>query len=185
MAWGSKKGSQADWPASSGPGVAPQSHVPAAVAGVLGKETPAPKPEPKAESQKRPVTERRMVERKSPELVQFDGKGVFVSGVLKEIVQVEVKERNKQGELTGKVSKCIQYTFFNDEERKPYKILGTYDLNNKISRADVGLYCEITYIGENPDVGRNGNQMKEFKVQFEETGNFSDGSPITDEDIPF
>jgi hypothetical protein len=167
MAW-STKPKQADWPASVSAGTA----LPAAA--------------PPAEQQTTRGKERKLVERKSPELVQFDAPGVVVCGVIKSIMTVDVAEKDRAGNRTGKKSRCVQYTFYNDLEKKFYKILGTYDINNKIGNDDIGLYCEISYIGENKDVGRNGNAMKEFHVLFEERSvRFSDGTTITDEDIPF
>ncbi len=186
------KRQQAEWPASAGPGAAPQTQRSETVAAVMQKENPPQAetfkaPEPQSQAQvSRPQKKREMVERKSPELVQFDSPGVFVSGVLRDVGIVDVRERDKQGNLTGKISKVAQITFFNEDEQRPYKILGTYDLNAKISRADVGKYCEVTYLGDDKDVGRNGNQMKKFKVEFEADGKkFSDGSTITDDDLPF
>jgi hypothetical protein len=66
------------------------------------------------------------------------------------------------------------------------KLLGTYDLVAKLTRRHVGCAVRIKYRGEDPTVSKNGNAMKIFDVQIKGTPSSSgDGSPITDEDIPF
>lgn len=123
------------------------------------------------------VDGRTLVERPSPELFSFSTPGDFVKGVLSAIDRVEVK---------GKPT--IQFTVDDAAENKTYKILGTYDLNQKIKKSDIGSFLQIVYKGENKEVKKGDNFLRMFGVAFEEkthAATFTDGSQITDADIPF
>lgn len=115
----------------------------------------------------------------APELVSFEKLGDTISGVLLSITHVEV---------SGK--RVIQYTLGRDSKR--LKLLATYDLAQKIGRSMIGQGIRIKYRGEDPSISKNGNAMKVFDVQTKaqagaaaSSSQFADGSPITDEDIPF
>jgi hypothetical protein len=136
----------------------------------------SPRPEPPAS---RPGMN--LTRREAPKLFQFDARGVTVSGILRSCERIEINN-------DGKLKKPIQYGIYNERERQEYKILGTYDINCKLRwPEDKGRYVEITFVGENQSVVRNGRALREFDVQVDEVAPAkpSDSLEITDEDIPF
>jgi hypothetical protein len=109
----------------------------------------------------------------APEMVKFDKAGETIAGVLIAVTSVRVNNKDVTEFMLGLGQKRM-------------KLLGTYDLLQKLTRAHVGCSVRIKYRGENPDVSRNGNSLKVFDVQIKGTpSRSSDSSPITDEDIPF
>jgi hypothetical protein len=109
----------------------------------------------------------------APEMVKFEKPGEVIVGKLIAVTAVQVNNKNVTEYMLALGTKRL-------------KLLGTYDLLQKLSRAHVGCGVRIKYRGENKDVSRNGNAMKVFDVQIKGTpAGFADGSPITDEDIPF
>lgn len=111
---------------------------------------------------------------KSPEIVKFEKLGDTISGVLLAVTTVQVKGKG-----------VVEYMLGRGSDR--LKLLGTYDLVQKLNRTHVGYPVRIKYRGEDPSISRNGNAMKIFDVQVKKQrdASFADGSPITDEDIPF
>jgi hypothetical protein len=111
----------------------------------------------------------------APELFSFEKPGEQFAGVLTNITTIDLK---------GK--RIPQYLFARDS--KVIKMLGTYDLVQKLTRRYVGNMVRITYLGEDQSVSRNGNSMKVFDVQIK--GTPSEQPPAapfiaSDEDIPF
>jgi hypothetical protein len=130
------------------------------------------------------VHPRKMVARKAPILVNFDARGVTVAGILRSCERIEIT-------IQGKPKKAIQYGIFNEKEGQEYRILGTYDINCKLLwPEDRGRYVEVTYVGENMSVVREGRALREFDVQVSMDNPIHASKPedslgITDEDIPF
>jgi hypothetical protein len=126
--------------------------------------------------------QRKLVERQAPTLVEFDKPGVVVSGILRNCERVRIKESKL----------VIQYTIFDPVQKRFLKILGTWDINQKIHwPEDAGRFVRISYLRDNPNVGASkGNALREFKIEVDEVStpapvHFSDGTEITDADIPF
>lgn len=118
-----------------------------------------------------------LVEREAAELFKFETPGDFIKGIL---TGAEV--------ITIRGKRCFQYTIDDVKENRIVKILGTWDLNQKIRPADVGSFLQIVFKGEDKNIKKGDNCMKMFAVAFEQkskSAEFSDGSKITDEDIPF
>lgn len=64
---------------------------------------------------------------------------------------------------------------------------GTYQLDSKLSPRDIGHVVELRCEGTDPNVGKNGNHMKLFRVRVSKQtapGWANDGTQITDDDIP-
>lgn len=128
-----------------------------------------------------------LTERKAPELFSFKAEGDVLDGILVRVDAISIKDKT-----THQAKRVSQYTF-RRENGDVVKMLGTYDIDCKIIPADVGLFVEVVYVGENREVRRGDNYMKVFRVQVEErksmaaaaSGKFTDGTEITDEDIPF
>ena len=112
----------------------------------------------------------------SPELFSFEKSGETFAGVLTNVTMIDLKGKRVPQYLVSRDQKVI-------------KMLGTYDLVQKLTRRWIGCQVRITYLGEDASVSRNGNNMKVFDVQVK--GSPSDGqhpsAPFiaTDEDIPF
>jgi hypothetical protein len=118
-----------------------------------------------------------MKEREAPILFEFKAPGDFLEGELLSFDKIKITDRE-----TKQLKTVIQYTFACGD--KTVKCLGTYDLNTKLRPSDVGLWVEITF----KDVDAHKNNMRIFSVKIEEkpkSAAFSDGTQITDEDIPF
>jgi hypothetical protein len=118
-----------------------------------------------------------MKEREAPILFEFKAPGDFLEGELLSFDKIKITDRD-----TKQPKMVIQYTFASGE--KTVKCLGTYDLNTKLRPSDVGLWVEITF----KDTDTHKNNMRIFSVKIEEkpkAAAFSDGTQITDEDIPF
>jgi hypothetical protein len=119
-----------------------------------------------------------MEERQEPKFVDFKAEGEIVTGILTAIERCEIK--GKPG---------IRFVVFNEEENQPYCFLATHQLNQKLRPNDRGKYIEVTYIGTDSNVVRNGNAMRMFRVCVEKPQYLGEanahGVTITDEDIPF
>jgi len=111
---------------------------------------------------------------RAPELFNFDQPGKTLVGKLIGIASVE---------LSGKP--VTQYLIRVKDQT--FKVLATFDLAQKITRAHLGYLLRIKYRGEDSTIKKKGNSMKIFDVQVkpDPDKNFADGSPIADEDIPF
>ena len=135
---------------------------------------PATTPPPKAELTAPMQEEQGWKTVEAPELYSFEKVGSEIAGVLIDVSAVEVQHK-----------KVVQYVLsFGD---RTLKLLGTYDLVQKITRAHIGCQVRIKYRGTDPTISKNGNAMKIFHVQIKGTPSTQprDSSPITDEDIPF
>jgi len=120
---------------------------------------------------------RKMVERESPEMVEFKGHGDVLEGKLISAVKVQITDRKTQ-----KKKEVMEYTLVGDDG-KARKCLGSYDLDTKIRPfEDVGFWLQIIYA---TDKDVPSGKMRVFKVSVEERTAFSDGTEIADEDIPF
>lgn len=111
----------------------------------------------------------------APELFSFEKPGSEIAGVLIAVSSVE---------LRGK--KVVQYTLAGANNRV-LKLLGTYDLVQKLTRAHTGCMVRIRYRGTDPEIKKGDNEMKVFHVMIKgtPTQQSAASSPITDEDIPF
>jgi len=119
----------------------------------------------------------KMMERDEPRRVQFST-GDVVEGVLMMADRVTVKEKP-----------CIRYTVRQDDGLY-VQFLGTHQLNLKLRPEDRGHYVSIRCEGEDVTVKKGDNCMKVFKVLISEKPavsgvTFTDGTEITDNDIPF
>lgn len=127
------------------------------------------------------------VERTEPKFIQF-GEGEVVDGVLLKIEpNIEIREKGKDGKETGRVSRATRYTMENTEGELVC-FLGTYQIDTRLHRGDIGKYVSIRYEGTDPSVNRNGNPMKLFRVFTAEIPGAetnAHGLAVTDNDIPF
>jgi len=96
---------------------------------------------------------REMQEVKAPEMFQFSVQHLQLNGVLIDIDQVAVK---------GKPT--MQYTV-QDENRRRFTFLATYDLQRKIQPAHIGHWMTIIYEGEDSTVETQGSPLRKFRVQ--------------------
>lgn len=143
---------------------------------------------PLANSKASPVREQAkpphdgMTLRKAAELFNFETPGTFLFGRLLRIDRVTIN--GKPG--------VAQYTIVNRDG--VFKFLGTYDLDSKIRNSDQSRTMQITYVGDDRSVQKNGNCMKLFEIWIDERDGKSapsgaqKGDPdfeITDEDISF
>jgi hypothetical protein len=113
---------------------------------------------------------------KAPELFSFERPGQEIVGTLTDISVVEVQHK-----------KVLQYILMFGDQK--IKLLGTYDLVQKLTRAHLGRMVRIKYRGTDPTITKNGNAMKVFHVIIKDAEPnappMRESSPITDEDIPF
>jgi hypothetical protein len=126
-----------------------------------------------------PVNNRKMVERKAPELYTFKAQGDVLDGELIAAEKVEITDKQTQRRKL-----VMQYTIVRGDG-SAVKCLGSYDLNTKLRPSDVGKWVEIIFL----DVDASKNNMHVFKVFIEDksadSARFADGTQITDEAIPF
>lgn len=110
----------------------------------------------------------------APELIAFDKPGQQLEGTLIGVTRIE---------LRGK--KVVQYTLANGD--RTLKLLGTFDLVQKLDSRHIGCRVRLLYRGEDPEIKKGDNHMKIFQVQIKGTPSSAAAGPgpITDEDIPF
>src|ERR1017187_6938923 len=96
---------------------------------------------------------REMQEVKAPEQFSFNDSHHTVSGVLIDIDQVTVKTKP-----------TMQYTV-QDDDRRRWTFLATYDLQRKIQPAHIGHWMTITYEGEDHSIETQGSPLRKFRVQ--------------------
>lgn len=118
-----------------------------------------------------------MEERKDPTFVQF-GDGETLTGVLVNIERIEVSKKQ-----------VSRFTLADVETSELSSFLGTYQLDSKIRRSDLGHVLEVRCEGKDPKVTKNGNAMKLFRVRVsnrkvQEVQALEDGTYITDDDLP-
>jgi hypothetical protein len=123
------------------------------------------------------ANEMKMVERMEPRFVNFLT-GDVVEGVLCTAERVSIKEKP-----------CIRYTVKQDDGFY-VQLIGTHQLSTKLRTEDRGHYVSIRCEGEDVTVKKGDNCMKVFKVLISEKPAvngvaFTDGTEITDNDIPF
>lgn len=114
-------------------------------------------------------------ERTEPRFLQF-GDGETVTGILASIERIAVKDKQ-----------VTRYTVQDLESGELVSFLGTYQIDTKIRRGDMGHVVDIRCEGSHPDVKRNGNAMKMFRVRVSKRtapGWAQDGTQITDDDLP-
>lgn len=112
----------------------------------------------------------------APELQEWKTPGETIAGKLISAGPIDLK---------GK--RVIQYILAPDPSHR-VKMLGTYDLMQKLTSAHIGMQVRIKYLGEDDSVQRNGNSMKVFDVHVRRDPDAPagrDSGPISDEDIPF
>jgi hypothetical protein len=109
----------------------------------------------------------------APEMFTFSAPGDCVAGVLLSIDKVTVK---------GKP--VTQYLLRLEGSEKRVQLLATYDLGRKLQPEHKGLFVEITYVGDNREVRKGDNYLREFRVRVEKAST-QNNPEITDEDIPF
>lgn len=118
-----------------------------------------------------------METREEPKFVQF-ATGDVVEGTLVNMERIAVKDKP-----------AIRYTVKRVNEFLTF--LGTYQLNTKLHREDLGHRVEIRCVGEDTMVKRGENCMKVFDVKVSRdpvskarTDVIAD-TEISDDDIPF
>lgn len=116
----------------------------------------------------------------SPELYKFEKRGDQIIGVLSSVSTVEIESDDR----AGKKQRVTQFLFMRPDA-PPVKILGTYDLCQKITRGEIGCVLQVTFLGEDQKIKRGNNYMKVFDVQAKGTPTPRGDGPITDDDIPF
>lgn len=122
-------------------------------------------------------------EQNAPALQKWERPGESVFGKLLSIQIIT---------LDGK--RVPQYLLAPDSSHT-IKMLGTYDLTQKLTRRHIGMLVRIKYLGQDENIkgGPNNTPMKVFSVHTKAdpdapAGTASqqrDSGPITDEDIPF
>lgn len=149
---------------------------------IMGNGQPKGFSQPKAPPKEGP----QWAERKAPELFSFKGEGDVLEGVLVQAGLVEINDKE-----SGRLKKVMQYVIEGKDENGAaitWKIIGSWDINQKLSPRDHNSLVRITYIGENKDVKKGDNYMKMFEVLVApppRASRFSDGHEITDADISF
>lgn len=116
-----------------------------------------------------------MEERLDPKHVKFADGEVFV-GVLVAIERITIG---------GKAA--TRYRAQDVETDEMVTFNGTFQIDSKLRKTDVGHVIEIRNEGTDPNVSRNGNNMKIFRVRVSKQfapGWAHDGTPITDDDLP-
>jgi hypothetical protein len=109
----------------------------------------------------------------APDLISFEKPGQRIAGTLVDVSRID---------LRGK--KVVQYVI--STENRVCKLLGTYDLVQKLDNRHIGCMVRILYRGEDPEIKKGDNHMKIFHVMIKGTPAAArPGGPITDEDIPF
>lgn len=114
-----------------------------------------------------------MEEAQAPEMFSFVRPGDEVCGLLRRIEVVEVK---------GK--KVTQY-LVEVERGRFVQFLATWDLQRKIRSEHRGGYIVVRFVGENKEVKKGDNYLREFLVKVEKGRREQANLEITDEDIPF
>jgi hypothetical protein len=94
-----------------------------------------------------------MQEVKAPEQFSFTETTRILNGVLIDIDQVTVRTKP-----------TMQYTV-QDEDRRRFTFLATYDLQRKIQPAHIGHWMTITYEGEDHSIETQGSPLRKFRVQ--------------------
>jgi hypothetical protein len=112
-----------------------------------------------------------MKERTEPAFIQFKA-GQTVSGVM-----VACEKTMIQGKPATK--------FVLDNEGIRVAFLGTYQINQKLGRSDLGHFVRIKYVGEDTKVGREGNQMRVFDVAVSMELAVPQEAEYSDTEIPF
>lgn len=108
----------------------------------------------------------------APEMFSFTAPGETIAGTMLSIDTVTVK---------GK--RVTQYLLRLDDDRR-IQLLATYDLGRKLQIEHIGRFVEIVYIGENKEVRKGENYLREFRVKVEKA-KIQNSHEITDADIPF
>jgi hypothetical protein len=123
-----------------------------------------------------------MIERKEPTFVKL-AEGEVIQGVLLRMERIEMGSEKK---------KVVRYTVHEFDSGHLCSFLGAYQIDSKLTMADIGHVISVRCEGEDRNVRRNGNAMKLYTVlvsekKFAENGNTPvvDSSIITDDDIPF
>jgi hypothetical protein len=96
---------------------------------------------------------REMQEVKAPEQFSFTETSRTLNGVLIDIDQVTVRTKP-----------TMQYTV-QDEDRRRFTFLATYDLQRKIQPAHIGHWMTVTYEGEDHLIETQGSPLRKFRVQ--------------------
>jgi hypothetical protein len=134
------------------------------------------------------VAERKLVEVKPPEQVQFTTEGQQLSGYLLKFQKTTVKDK-PANEFVLQIEGTRQLATF----------LGTWDLEKRIGQLvrehGWGCFVVITYVGEDHEIKTQGNAIKRFRVEVDPSDRYRTRSAaaasaqanpeITDDDIPF
>jgi len=110
-------------------------------------------------------------ERKEVPLFTFEKKDQVLEGILRKMEPVEIK---------GK--RTIAY-YFELTGGGTVKIHGTHQLNQKLGPRDIGQPVRIKYLGEDPEVQKNGNSMRRFWVGVDTKAKKAEELIITDADF--
>jgi hypothetical protein len=112
----------------------------------------------------------------APEMFSFSAPGDCVAGILLSIDKVVVR---------GKM--VTQYLVRLENSDKRVRFLATFDLSQKLQLKHVGRFIEVTFTGENKEVKKGDNYLREFRVRVAKVQDAAahNNSVISDEDIPF
>ena len=119
-----------------------------------------------------------------PQQVKFTV-GDVVCGELLGVEKIRLRDRGI----------AARYLMRDMETGKKFQFLGTTQIDQMLSPEDIGYYLEISYLGEDVTVERNGRRMRVFEIAKSEfpvnlraaagQHQLEDGTYITDQDIPF
>lgn len=114
----------------------------------------------------------------APELFQFERPGQFIAGLLVNVSLVQI----------GGQPKAVPQYLFQKSDGKQFKLLGTYDIVQKLTatRKFVGYLVRIEFRGEDQEIKRGDNAMKIFAVQVKRLEQQQQVPFVpSDEDVPF
>lgn len=119
------------------------------------------------------------VELLAPELWKWEKEGQELNGRFVSLETVEIKS-------DGEKKKVRQYIFESLTGAGSVKMIGSFDILQKLTGKYVGCKVRIIYNGTDDSVQKNGNSMKVFEVRVWPREVKSANNPeITDADIPF
>jgi hypothetical protein len=128
-------------------------------------------------------------ERKGPKFVQFTREGEDASGILLAINKVKIGGKAAVRYVLEE-GDAIDGKFGSTGDQLAF--LGTADLIDKIRMTDFGHFVHVRFEGLDPNIEKNGNKMKRFKVHVSrdalkqvQPAAVNQALEITDEDIPF
>jgi hypothetical protein len=134
-----------------------------------------------AAATRKPLSMDNFEERHDPIFVEWNRPGQAVAGRLLSIEMIEVGEPKQKTARYTVIDELVE-----DGENPLSSFLGTYQINSKIRKSDIGRLVLVRYEGEDKNIGRAENKMKLFKVYVEKAATKNaHGLEITDAYIGF